>query len=418
MPSMRCSLVLLGALAACVPSPQLPSFLDTEGDEESAASSGMVADAEGDSPSPGTSSEDGNDSGDPDSADDASTSGDCDVAGCAVEPPALVWSVESDEIYGDGRCLGVADDGLGGLFASYVGYGFEAYSDVIAVDAAGSITALAGGTETGMYVGLASRGPGIFDWAAANGHVGIADQTLQNLDGGLLTYDVDQIRAMAAADAALHYVARISPSYRCVVRTGPDQQTDSVPFDCAPDFSPERLVLDTMGNRYYVEPRAYRVLRLDAAGLSYGSIESRWNRVGFDAAVDPQGHVWIAGGTGSGSGDLFGAFVAQHEFDLAEEPRWEETDDTGLLWTAIAMTPTGPVVFGHRGFGEELHARGYGLDGGVAWTWSQESSPQTYVDAVAVDAKGDLLVCGTRYSGVQTPVGNDVHYPTLLKFER
>ncbi|MEM6992171.1 MAG: hypothetical protein AAF721_16795, partial [Myxococcota bacterium] len=266
------------------------------------------------------------------------------------------------------------------------------------------------------YVAGATRGRGLFDWAAKSGHVGIADTTLSQLDGGTLAFDVDQIRAMAHAGDTLHYVARTTPSFQCTVRVGPDIRTDSVPFACAPDFTREGLALDGAGNRYYFEAGAYRVLRLDAAGLLYGSVDGRWNRVGIDVAVDPNGLVWVVGGIGSQGDTLFGGFIARHAFELSDEPAWEAEPDDTILWTAIAMGEYGPIVLGHEGYGERLHARGYDFDGALQWEWSHEPAPQTYVDAAAVDAEGSLIACGTRYEGHQTPIGDDEHHPVLFKF--
>ncbi len=410
-------LVLVGVVAGCAPQPKLPESLDTNGGSSSSGDTGHTTgpstDGGASSDGPGGAEAGSGEGGE--SSGEASTGG-CEAEGCEEQPPTLLWSVEVEQTYGDGACLDIVEDGQGGLFASYIGYGFEAYSDVIAVDSSGEFTGLGRGADTGAYIGLAPRGPGLFDWAAASGHVGIADQTLQNLDGGLLTSDVDQIRAMTRSGDELVYVARTTPTYRCVVRTGSDPGTDSLPFDCAPNFSLERLAVDGFGNRFYAEPNAYRVQRLDPAGLLYGQLDGRWNRVGFDVAADPQGHLWVVGGLGSDGNDLFGSFIARHSAELDEDPVFEDSQEGDVAWTAVVMTVQGPVVFGHEGFGEFMHARGLSLDGALRWSWSMESPPRTYVDALALDAAGDLLLCGTRYTGVQTPVGSDVHQPVLYKF--
>lgn len=346
------------------------------------------------------------------------SSGDCGDETCTANAPTLLWSTLSDEIFGDGYCQSVIADGEGGLFASYIGYGFEAYSEVFAVDAGGRIRAQGQGADAGSYVDLAPRGPGLLDWAAASGHVGIADASLTNLDGGMLGFDVDQIRAMVRGpNGLLHYIARTTPTFQCVVRTGTDPETDSVSFPCAPDFVEEKLLIDGLGNRYYAQPRAYRVLRIDPAGLLYGSVDGRWNRVGLDAAVDPDGHVWVVGAIGSQPSDVFGGFIARHEFDLSAEPLFEDAEEGPVVWTAVTMTDDGPVVFGHEGYGEQMHARGLDFDGTDRWSWSQEFAPQTYVNEVAVDADGNLLACGYEYTGQQTPVVSDVHHPLFLKFQ-
>lgn len=349
-------------------------------------------------------------------SDDDST-GACEHAECDGEAPMLTWETVSDEIYGDGFCQSVIADGQGGLFASYLGYGFEAYSDVFAVDSRGVIQGRGRGLAAGSYVDLALRGAALFDWAAASGHVGIADASLTNLDGGMLGPDVDRIRAMVRGPNALHYAVRTTPGLECVVRTGADANTDSVPFACAPDFTEERLLIDSLGNRYYFDSLAYRVLRIDPAGALYGSVDGRWNRVGLDAAVDPDGHVWVVGAIGSQPSDVFGGFIARHDFELAADPLFEDASRGSVVWTAVTMTADGPVVFGHEGYGEALHARGLDFDGMLRWSWSQEVLPQTYVDEVTVDADGNLLACGYRYTGEMTPVANDAHHPLFLKFQ-
>jgi hypothetical protein len=364
-------------------------------------------------------------SDDADASDEASTgehttsSADTESsAGCAEEcggEPELLWLTTTDEIYGDGACLTVISDGQGGLVASFRGSGFETYGDVVAVDASGHIAAMGGNAEGGLFPGLSLRGPGLLDWASLDGRVGIADTTLANLEGGPLAFDVAEIRAMAADEDRLRYVARVSPSYNCVVRVGADPEFDSVPFTCAPTWTPEELHRDAMESWYYFEPWAYRVVRFDPVGLSWGSLEGRWNRVALDGAVDRDGQVWFVGAIGSGFDTVFGSFVARHDFGLAEEPAWELSAEDDVVWSAIATTPDGAIVLGHRGYGERLVGMGLTLDGDPLWSWEHEPEPRTYVDAISVDDAGDVIACGTRYTGVQTPVGSDVHNPMFLK---
>ena len=413
---MRRSLWFLFVLGSACGTPASDDTAESTDDASSSGSSG------GDSRGPGevdgaTPPEASTGVGESTGVGDDDSTGDCDELPCQELGPTLLWSAVSDEVYGDGFCQSVTEDGAGGLFAAYLGYGWEAYSDVFAVDADGTITGYGRGLDAGTYVDLAPRGPGLFDWAAQSGQVGIADTSLTNLDGGMLGFDVDQIRAMVRGPDTLHYVARTTPAFACVVRVGTDASTDSLPFPCAPNFTEESLHIDGLGNRYYAEPTAYRILRIDPAGLLYGSVDGRWNRVGLDAAVDPDGYVWIVGAIGSEPTNVFGGFIARHDFDLSADPTFEDAAEGAIVWTSVAMTDLGPVVFGHEGYGEYMHARGYDFEGTQRWSWSQEVLPQTYVNELSVDADGNLLVCGFEYMGVQTPVLGDARHPLFMKFE-
>ncbi len=420
---MRRSLWIAWVVACGCGSPA-GNDVDTATDTDEPASSGSsdaattdTAAADGDTDdADATASATTNGDVDGDDDDDGSTGG-CEGAECGGGTPTLLWTTIADDNYGDGFCQSVTGDGEGGMFASYLGYGWETYSDVFAVDGSGQVTGRGSGAEAVSYVDLATRGPGLFDWAAASGQVGIADAGLTNLDGGMLAFDVDQIRAMVRGPDALQYVVRTTPTFQCVVRSGTDSMADSLPFPCAPNFSEEALLLDDLGNRYYVEPHAYRVRRVDPAGLAYGSVDGRWNRVGLDAAVDPDGNLWVVGAIGSDPSDVYGGFVARHAFDLAAPPPFEDAVEGPVVWTSVSMTSHGPIVFGHEGYGEYMHVRGLDFDGTTRWRWSQEVMPQIYVNETAIDTDGNLLACGYRFSGELTPVGSDIHHPLFMKFE-
>ena len=335
---------------------------------------------------------------------------------CPSEGAELAWLSHAEDYLGDGICQAVVGDGAGGVIASFRSTGWEMYHGrIFAFDGDGQHVVTGSNADSDTFPALALRTEGFLDWATLDGSVGIADGTLANLDGGPLAFDVAEIRAMAADGEWLRYVARLTPSFDCVVRVGTDASFDSVPFACSESWFPERLHRDGMENWYYFDLFAYRALRFDPQGLSYGSLEGRWNRVSLDAAVDPDGHVWFVGAIGSGHDAVYGSFVARHGFDLAEEPTWELAEEDDRVWTAIAMSGDGPVVLGHEGYGERLHAIGLSFDGDVRWTWEHEPEPRTYVDAVAIDESGDAVACGYRYTGEQTPIVTDVHYPMFMK---
>jgi hypothetical protein len=398
--------VLLGAGCVTAPSIDLLTSDGTDAQDETGddpSGSPATGQAEEVTGQPGETSEG--------SSDGSSGCGD----GCSGEAH-LSWLTVSEDYDGDAICQTVIPDGKGGLVASFRSAGWEGYAGrVVAIDADGNHAASGGTVDGDLFPGLSLRTEGFLDWATLAGDVGIADATLANLDGGPLAYDVVEIRALAADGDRLRYVARLTPSFNCVVRVGADASFDSVPFTCTESWFPEELHHDAMGNWYYFDLFAYRVIRLDPEGLSWGSLEGRWNRVSLDAAVDPDGRVWFVGAIGSGHDAVYGSFIARHGFDIAEEPQWELAGEDDVVWTAIAMADAGPIVLGHEGFGERLHAIGLTFDGDVRWTWEHEPEPRTYVDAVAVDEAGDAVACGYRHTGEETPVGTAVHYPMFMK---
>ena len=382
-------------LTACVSAPALPELGTEDGSsEESDAGPDQTT-------APPVTGPDGTSSTTGPTTSGSSSDNDGSSESSSGEPsePEVLWIAEPDGDLLGGRCLDVIADGEGGAVASFV-------TDPDSFGAGGLVLSLSdSGDETATRVldqhqieGLERAGVGAFAWVDTTGHAGQSSTSLDDLDGVALGGGIWAVDDVALTDSGTAYsviTGTLLPE--CRIRHG---AVDTDPYFCGDEWDRWRIEPDGDGVAGALVGN-FGLVRVDGAGQIAAVLDYRYQRTVLDLAVGQNNEVWTVGGIGNPDepGPTYGAFVARHDADLAEEPLWEgvEDGDTSLVWTGIVMDDDAPILIG-RDADNEPRVTALTSSGDLAWTLYLDLSSSSLLRHADLDDTGRLAICGERGS--------------------
>jgi hypothetical protein len=282
---------------------------------------------------------------------------------------------------------------------------FAVSGRTVVLDGTGEITKTVSSGENLYLTGLRPRTEDLFEWISSDARTGISGVDL-SINGGQ-GWGSGVAGAYGFAARGDRSAAFLDLGWNtCVVRrTDVDPPTDSVPITCPVSDWPTatRFGMDGAGNMFVFDLYGGRVHRFDPAGLAWGELSLPGEYDAFDAAVDPQGVLWLVGVT------QVGAFVTRYDDILDRAPAYVATlDQPDAAWTAITLVDDGAIVMGER----EARTYAFRLDehDETRWEAPYDLGVGVVLDRVTTAADGSVLACGRRL----LPPANDPYQGALF----